>query len=234
MTSLVDHYSVLAVLPSADFVVIRAAYKALAQRYHPDRYVTSDESAKAHIRMLAINEAYRVLSDPALRSAYDNEFAAQGGSRFYSADDRELGLDESAKRDWETALKFYPELGVVDSRLRDLSCSLSASFRTYLLESKRFQQFSEIANSFEREFAETYFGRNAEIVSLAFDAIFSGRRDVAMALNRAVSVLGAECDAERVLRVVREDFPDYFFRTRSSPGSLSETAISALKAGGLI
>jgi curved DNA-binding protein CbpA len=32
-----DHYSVIGVLPTADDVVIRAAYRALAQRYHSDR-----------------------------------------------------------------------------------------------------------------------------------------------------------------------------------------------------
>ncbi|WP_103965400.1 J domain-containing protein [Nitrosomonas ureae] len=32
-----DYYAILGVTPLADNVVIRAAYKALAQRYHPDK-----------------------------------------------------------------------------------------------------------------------------------------------------------------------------------------------------
>jgi curved DNA-binding protein CbpA len=32
-----DYYAILGLTPSAEEVVIRAAYKALAQRYHPDR-----------------------------------------------------------------------------------------------------------------------------------------------------------------------------------------------------
>ena len=33
-----DYYLILGVLPDAQDVVIKAAYKALVQRYHPDRF----------------------------------------------------------------------------------------------------------------------------------------------------------------------------------------------------
>jgi curved DNA-binding protein CbpA len=54
--------------PSADPDVIAAAYKRLALRYHPD-HNREDPSADEHMRR--INEAYRVLSKPALRADYD-------------------------------------------------------------------------------------------------------------------------------------------------------------------
>lgn len=59
MNANIDYYAILWVIPQAEDIVIRAAYKALAQRYHPDRY----EAAKneAHARMAKINEAYTVL-----------------------------------------------------------------------------------------------------------------------------------------------------------------------------
>ena len=65
MDSNKDYYAVLGVLPTAEDAVIRAAYKALAQRYHPDR--NDSESAKE--RMQEINEAYSILSDSKTRSA---------------------------------------------------------------------------------------------------------------------------------------------------------------------
>lgn len=64
-----DYYALLGVLPEAEDVVIKAAYRALAQRYHPDRFDRSAEEAT--LRMIEINEAYQVLSDPDLRLAYD-------------------------------------------------------------------------------------------------------------------------------------------------------------------
>lgn len=64
-----DYYAVLGVLPDAEDIVIRAAYKALAQRYHPDRFKGPAE--EAHRRMVDINEAFAVLSDPVKRREYD-------------------------------------------------------------------------------------------------------------------------------------------------------------------
>lgn len=64
-----DLYRLLQVDPEADVEIIGAAYRKLAQRYHPD--VTSDPEAPA--RMAAINAAWEVLRDPARRAAYDRE-----------------------------------------------------------------------------------------------------------------------------------------------------------------
>lgn len=50
-----DYYAILGVVPSAEDVVIRAAWKALVQRYHPDRF--TGDVAKANARMAEINEA---------------------------------------------------------------------------------------------------------------------------------------------------------------------------------
>jgi S1-C subfamily serine protease len=62
-------YSTLGVTPDAEDVVIIAAYRALAQRYHPDRW--SGDPAEATRRMQEINAAYRVLRDRNMRAAYD-------------------------------------------------------------------------------------------------------------------------------------------------------------------
>lgn len=65
-----DYYRVLGVLDDAEDIVIKAAYKALAQRYHPDKWV--GDKTEANRRMTEINEAYGVLSDPVKRKAYDS------------------------------------------------------------------------------------------------------------------------------------------------------------------
>lgn len=64
-----DYYAILGVNPTAEDIVIRAAYKALAQRYHPDRYPGSQE--EAHRRMSELTQAYEVLADPVRRPKYD-------------------------------------------------------------------------------------------------------------------------------------------------------------------
>ena len=37
------HYEVLGLLPSAEDVVVKAAYKALAQKFHPDKHKNNKE-----------------------------------------------------------------------------------------------------------------------------------------------------------------------------------------------
>lgn len=64
-----NYYEILGVHKDAEDFVIRAAYKALAQKYHPDKWKSNlDESSK---KMQEINRAYEVLSDKDKRTAYD-------------------------------------------------------------------------------------------------------------------------------------------------------------------
>jgi curved DNA-binding protein CbpA len=65
MNGIENAYLVLQVDPSADFVVIQAAYRALARRYHPDG------SAPDARRMDEINRAYDLLRDPVARHRHD-------------------------------------------------------------------------------------------------------------------------------------------------------------------
>ena len=64
-----DLYQILGVLEDAEDIVIRAAYKALAQKYHPDKW--TGDKITASERMKLINDAYTILSDPIKRKEYD-------------------------------------------------------------------------------------------------------------------------------------------------------------------
>jgi curved DNA-binding protein CbpA len=63
------HYEILGLLSSADDVVIKAAYKALAQKYHPDKHRTNQEMATR--LMSELNTAHAVLGNKAKRKEYD-------------------------------------------------------------------------------------------------------------------------------------------------------------------
>jgi len=62
-----DYYAELGVQPDASQDDIRAAYRSLAKKYHPDLH-HGDSKAKA--RFQKIGEAYRTLSDSKLRMEY--------------------------------------------------------------------------------------------------------------------------------------------------------------------
>lgn len=68
----VDYYEVLQVSPSALPVTIRRVYHALVAHFHPDNPKTGNLDM-----FLQLNEAYRVLINPALRSEYDAERASR-------------------------------------------------------------------------------------------------------------------------------------------------------------
>ena len=59
---------------SAPAEVIRAAYKALSQKYHPDRNAGNPEAARI---MTTINASYEVLTDSAKRQEHDQWVAQQ-------------------------------------------------------------------------------------------------------------------------------------------------------------
>lgn len=61
-------YDVLEVSPRASAEVVRAAYKSLMQRHHPDKSTNPADSAS---RAALIAQAYAVLSDTDQRKAYD-------------------------------------------------------------------------------------------------------------------------------------------------------------------
>jgi curved DNA-binding protein CbpA len=61
-----SHYDALQVLSDAHSEVVRAAYRALALLYHPDRGTGSAA------RMTELNEAWETLRDPASRREYDH------------------------------------------------------------------------------------------------------------------------------------------------------------------
>jgi peptidylprolyl isomerase len=66
MATFEDYYKILQVSPSAESEVIEAAYKKLAQKYHPD----VNNSSMAADKMKKINIAYDVLRDPVQREKY--------------------------------------------------------------------------------------------------------------------------------------------------------------------
>ncbi|MFP5341450.1 MAG: DnaJ domain-containing protein [Candidatus Limnocylindria bacterium] len=67
----IDPYKTLQVDPEAEDEIIAAAYRRLAQKYHPD--VAPDETSAA--RMTAINAAFELVGDPDRRAAFDRDRA---------------------------------------------------------------------------------------------------------------------------------------------------------------
>ena len=117
------YYGRLKVAPDAPPEVIRAAYKALVQKYHPDRH---QGSVRHELMLSALNKAHEVLLDPARRAAHDE---------WIRAEEVRLGLREPAP------VAAPPPLGVrlqlLRASMRSDGVPLGEALRTHLTVGQR-------------------------------------------------------------------------------------------------
>ena len=85
-----DYYSILGIPPEADVKEVKSAFRKLAKKHHPDLAAPGGEKSRrasgAAMRLLL--EAYRVLTDPERRRAFDRSLrrrAAEEGGFDYRA-----------------------------------------------------------------------------------------------------------------------------------------------------
>lgn len=74
MAKIHTHYDNLKVSRHAPQEVIRASYKALSQKYHPDKNPGDEKAARI---MAVVNTAYSTLSDPVRRKEHDDWIASE-------------------------------------------------------------------------------------------------------------------------------------------------------------
>jgi curved DNA-binding protein CbpA len=201
-----DYYRILGVSPDTEDVVIRAAWKALVQRYHPDR--VGGDAAEANTRIVEINEAYNVLSDADKRSAYDNarENEEENIDENESVNDEEVDY-EFISPDWLEAVKQYPDLVTINQRLSKISHQLAFIFRARMLESDDELLFrQEVAADIEKEFMYLHFGESAAINDLALKLIFAGNKAAVKALNEMFTMQGSDFSPEDAFNKICKDF----------------------------
>jgi DnaJ-class molecular chaperone len=90
-------YDILGVERDATDAQIRAAFRKLTFKHHPDRFADGDRQ-QAEERFQGITEAFNVLSRPESRSKYDDELAqGQPGGSGTAMDPKELARKLAAK-----------------------------------------------------------------------------------------------------------------------------------------
>lgn len=97
------HYEVLGVNELAGGAKIKRHYYELCKKYHPD--VAGGDAQK----MVAINEAYRVLSDPTLKSGYDRELASTRREAAFAHTAQQAKTKQAASQTAWQDVAFEPE-----------------------------------------------------------------------------------------------------------------------------
>lgn len=203
-----NYYFVLGVMPNAPQAVIRAAYRALCQIYHPDKY----EGDKQHGEMLLMefNEAWSVLSDPAQRREYDKRLA-EGTNSF---DERSGEKDSSPFKavllevfpDLEAVADYYPDIWDIIAALQVVSKQLAGGYVAALLETKAFKDRLALADILKDQFFQSYFGKNSEILRFAEMLVEHREKDALKELNRAVNLFGTGIEPEKVIARIDQKY----------------------------
>ena len=97
-------YEVLGVKPGASEEEIRAAYRELVKKYHPDKYIDNPLADLAEEKMQAINEAYDVLMKRGTQQqsyqygyGQQNQQSYGSGNSYYYAIRQEIDRNNLAK-----------------------------------------------------------------------------------------------------------------------------------------
>jgi len=101
------HYECLKVTRDAPAEVIRAAYRSLSQKHHPDKNVGDQDAARV---MARLNYAYSVLSDPAQRALYDAQLMHEQHARdhYGAGDDADFAAPRAGSgRTWLNRISLY-------------------------------------------------------------------------------------------------------------------------------
>ncbi len=88
-----NYYDILEVSSKASPAVIKAAYKSLMQRYHPDKNNNDSDSGQ---RTAQLVQAYEVLSDEVRRAVYDQQIQTQAALRHAPSPAGASGLNHTA------------------------------------------------------------------------------------------------------------------------------------------
>ena len=204
-----DYYAILGVLPTAETVVIRAAYKAMLKVYHPDKFKGS--KAEAHTKTVELNEAHSILSNQISRSEYDL-FRGNIKDKTYTYKESKQPKDDyqsesyALEKDWAIAIKYQPELIRITDDLFKISPKLAFTYKAVIIESQEFTNKTGIANKMEREYLSLYFGTNTKIQGFAKTLITGNNKDAARELNKAITVLGKGVEADSIIEQIKSEF----------------------------
>ncbi|XP_039009135.1 dnaJ homolog subfamily B member 6-like isoform X2 [Hibiscus syriacus] len=176
-----DFYAVLGLDKECTQTELRAAYKKLALRWHPDRCSASGNSKfveEAKKKFQAIQQAYSVLSDANKRFLYD--------VGAYDSDDDENGMgdflnemavmmtqtksSENAEESFEELQELFEEMFQVGIDSLESNCQQT----TPCPSSSQFASFGENSASNKRNSADMSSGGTMQESSSSFDVQFHG------------------------------------------------------------
>lgn len=201
-----DYYEILGINPKAEIVIITAAYRALVQIYHPDKWKGDKKIGEQKIR--DINEAYETLKDASKRKKYDEQyFSFKKEANDFDKDNfnEEYNVyDKIIVKSWKFAQEYYPEIVSYYNELKKINKNLAWQFQVICVEDKCFSDAKNVYSALKNDFLTRFFGKNKELNQLALDAILKGNKQIAKEINQAVNILGENAAQEIKIKILNK------------------------------
>lgn len=205
MSNNIDYYQILGVIPGAEPAVIKAAYRALASTYHPDKNADADAAEK----IKDINSAYSVLSDPIKKREYDkSRESTQHNANASEFEEKTPFTNETLEKDWKIATEFYPSINSEFIKLAKISWRLAFAFKLQILDSQKYSDSRQLSEKLRTEYLSKYFGNDVEIINYAEQLIKYKRIDAALYLNSVITVMGKSVSIYDVRDKINKKFPN--------------------------
>lgn len=116
-----NYYDILEINETASNEVIKAAYKALVKKYHPD----NNSNVEIQSKMMEINEAYETLSDEVKRKKYDIEIGKKSEE---SLENNSFTKDTSMEKQYQSKTTSQENDSLLGNFFKDIGNSLLNSF----------------------------------------------------------------------------------------------------------
>lgn len=204
-----DYFAVLGVSPEADPTVVKAAYRALAKKYHPDRHPNADEHVT--LKFHELQEAYDLINDEHRLKTYLRlrSRAQHKKADFYARQHRpsvHLQLDDR----WDHLIREYPKLGQHHARFCFMSQKLGRDFKLIVLGTLKPAKFDKIARRMERKFYRQHFSLHRDVQRLASRLALRRRRHAVRQLWREIN--GRRLLPRRYRRSLLERYESRYLR----------------------
>lgn len=178
------YYDVLGVAADTPDLVIKAAFRALAKEYHPDR---AGGEATDPEKFIEIQTAYAVLSNPESRSDYDASLRQASVSPYPMGPGEPIFEGGSDVPPWLHVSPGIIETERLYARLSIYSDVLAQSFHEALQRGECGDDPVRHAERLEKEFFRQFFGDDPDIQALARLLLLRSRTGAALTLNQLVA-----------------------------------------------
>lgn len=163
----IDYYAVLGIAQTAPNEKVRARYRALVKRYHPDLAPGDKVVAAGNFRL--VRQAYDVLSNPKRRAQYDQERQKRidQETRLQSPTEAAGNPSDASKmfvRAWQEACRLHPHLEGLHAELAKIAAPLGISFQRMMLASREFDKALILAAKLKENFFVRYLDTDPQLL----------------------------------------------------------------------